>query len=172
METLAQVLWFFLPGFIANQCPGIAAKLNLPLHVPVSARWLGRNKTWDAYYVGGCGGVATIYLQRLFPAIDRGLTFIDYTRDDLVVVGLLMGVGAIAGDHIKSFFKRLVGIVPGERWWPFDQLDFVVGGLVVVTPYVGWIGWGRGILLASVALFVHPVGNWFGYKIGLRKVPW
>jgi len=172
METLVEALWFFLPGFIANQCPGLMAKLNTPLRIPVSERWLGRNKTWDSYCVGACGGIATIYFQRLFPAIDRDLALIDYMRDDLAIVGILMGVGAILGDHIKSFFKRQMGIRPGESWWPFDQLDFVAGGLIVVTPYAGWIGWERTVLLAAIMLLVHPVGNWLGYKAGLRKVPW
>ena len=45
-----------------------------------------------------------------------------------------MGFGALAGDLVKSFFKRRIGINPGAKFIPFDQTDFVVGALVFIMP--------------------------------------
>lgn len=167
---LLETIWFFLPAFGANLCPGLAQNFNLPFsHTPVSGKWLGDNKTVAAYYAGPIGALVVIYAQK-FVGLSSGL--LDYSRSDLWLIGLLFGLGASLGDQIKSFFKRRLGIVPGARWWPFDQLDFMVGALLFVSPVVGWIGWSKVFVLTLVVLLVHPVGNRIGYHLGTRKVPW
>ena len=57
-------------------------------------------------------------------------SLISYER--WLLLGLGCGVGALGGDSIKSLIKRQLGIAPGRSWIPADQLDFVVGGLVVL----------------------------------------
>ena len=166
---IIEALWFFLPAFVANQLPGLAAKFNLPGNMPVSVRWLGTNKTWAAYYTAGLAGVVTIYLQRQFP-IPHVQILVDYHRHELWLVGLLFGLGAVLGDHIESFFKRRMGIKPGESWWPFDQLDYVAGSLISTAPLVEWIGWLRlTAIFVTVLLLAWPV-NYIGYKLKIRKV--
>lgn len=172
MNTILEALWFFLPAVIANQCPGFTDKLLIPGNRPVSEKWLGANKTWSAYYVATVGAILTIYLQRLCPEFNHKVDLIDYTRPDLWLVGGLLGFGTILGDHLKSFAKRLIGIPPGGPWWPFDQLDHVVGSLVMVIPAVGWIGWPRATVITVTVLSLHRGVNWLGYKVGIRKVPW
>jgi CDP-diglyceride synthetase len=39
----------------------------------------------------------------------------------------------MTGDAVKSFFKRRLGITPGKSWFPFDQLDFVLGAILFVS---------------------------------------
>jgi CDP-diglyceride synthetase len=172
MKFVAEALWFFLPALVANQFPGFSAKLNLPGHFPITQRWLGENKTWDAYYAGIIGSVLIIYIQREFRELNLFFGLFDYSRTDLWIIGFLMGFGVIGGDHLKSFFKRRLNILPGARWWPFDQLDFVFGSLVATLPFVGWIGWERISAIVGIILILHPLGNAFSYWIGLRKVPW
>jgi CDP-2,3-bis-(O-geranylgeranyl)-sn-glycerol synthase len=46
-------------------------------------------------------------------------------------LGFLLGLGAMAGDAAKSFFKRRLGIAPGHPWIPFDQIDFQIGALLL-----------------------------------------
>lgn len=172
ISLISEALWFFLPAFAANQCPGLTSKLNLPGNFPVSRRWLGSNKTWSAYYTAAIGSLLTIYAQRSFHGVNASIGLFDYDRSDVWVVGLLFGVGAVLGDHTKSFFKRRIGIKPRERWWPFDALDFVVGGFLATLPIVGWIGWKRILVIVLVWLVVHPIGNKVGYCFGLRTKPW
>jgi CDP-2,3-bis-(O-geranylgeranyl)-sn-glycerol synthase len=40
----------------------------------------------------------------------------------------------MAGDSVKNFVWRRLRIPPGAPWIPFDQLDFVLGALVLVAP--------------------------------------
>jgi len=168
-----EALWFFLPILAANQCPGLAAYLHLPdAHAPIIRRWLGENKTIAAYYAAPLGSLGAIYAQRQMTEWSHAFGLFDYNRSDLWLVGLLLGLGAVLGDHIKSFIKRRVGISPGARWWPFDQLDFAIGGIVLAIPIVGWIGWERAAVICLLVLLIHPIGNRIGYLLGLRKVPW
>ncbi|KAA0006124.1 MAG: CDP-archaeol synthase, partial [Thermoplasmata archaeon] len=39
--------------------------------------------------------------------------------------------GALLGDIVESFFKRRVGKERGEDWIPFDQVDFLIGALIL-----------------------------------------
>lgn len=172
ISFIPEALWFFLPAFAANQCPRLAAQLNLPGNFPVSRRWLGSNKTWAAYYAAAIGSLLTIYFQKLFPGVNASIGLFDYSRSDFWAIGFLFGIGAVAGDHVKSFVKRRLGIPSGERWWPFDVLDFVAGGLIATLPAVGWIGWKRVAVIVLAWLVVHPIGNKIGYRLGLRKTPW
>ncbi len=169
-----ECLWFLLPLLMANQSPGFAAKLNLPgSHVPVSRRWLGDRKTFGAYYAAPFGAVCTLYLQRwLFPVWSMKLGLINYFRSDLWFIGLILGLGVALGDHTKSFVKRQAGVPLGAPWWPYDQLDFLVGSILLGTPFIGWIGWDRVVFILAVTLFIHPIGNRLGYWLRLREVPW
>ena len=174
LRFIAESLWFFLPALVGNQFPGFAvwimARCNrLHWNVPVNERWLGENKTWQAYPAAILGSVITMYLQRKWDV--TGL--IDYNRPDLWFIGILFGIGIIAGDHIKSLFKRQVArIPPGERWWPYDQLDFVVGGLLAVSLALGGRVWVTAIVLIPIVLLFNPIVNGIGYRLGLRKVPY
>jgi CDP-2,3-bis-(O-geranylgeranyl)-sn-glycerol synthase len=91
--------------------------------------------------------------------------------EDWATLGLRFGVGAMAGDAVKSFVKRRVGIAPGRPFVPWDQIDFVLGALALI--------WGRAtlswadlaiILLLSVA--GHVLVNHLGYWLGIRDVRW
>lgn len=168
---ILEALWFFVPAVAANQCPGLAAKLDLPGNRPVSTRWLGANKTWAAYYAAAFGATLAIYLQRLAP-MPEGFELLDYERPELWLVGLAFGLGTVLGDHAKSFVKRRFGIPPGDPWWPFDQLDYVVGSLLLVAPFSGWIGGERVATLVVTVLLLNPLVNGIGYRLKLRKVPW
>jgi CDP-2,3-bis-(O-geranylgeranyl)-sn-glycerol synthase len=42
-----------------------------------------------------------------------------------------ISMGALFGDIVESFFKRRIGKERGESWYPFDQLDFVLGALIL-----------------------------------------
>jgi CDP-2,3-bis-(O-geranylgeranyl)-sn-glycerol synthase len=91
--------------------------------------------------------------------------------DHWAVLGLRFGVGAMAGDSVKSLVKRRLAIAPGEPWIPWDQLDFVLGALAVV--------WGQAALswadLATILLLTaagHVLVNHLGYWVGIRDVRW
>ena len=169
LRFVGESLWFFLPAFVGNQFPGFAVSIMARCNrshwnVPVSERWLGKNKTWPPYPAAILGAMLTLWFQVKV----GGACPLDCDR--LWLLGALFGIGIIAGDHVKSFFKRRIGIAPGERWWPFDQLDFVVGGLVAVSLLLGLRVWITALVIVPIVLALNPTVNRLGYALGLRRV--
>jgi CDP-2,3-bis-(O-geranylgeranyl)-sn-glycerol synthase len=101
----------------------------------------------------------------------------------VLLFGALVGAMALVGDAVKSYFKRRVGKERGASWFPFDQLDFVVFGLLafaVGAPLLpnGWVAaallddW---IVLATLLVLtplLHFLVNVLGYLLKLKEVPW
>lgn len=153
-----EALWIFLPILAANQGPGLARGLKLPFStVPVSQRWLGENKTVAAYCAGPILAIPTAYFCGF---------------ENFWSVGFALGLGAILGDHVKSFFKRRQRMKPGEPWWPWDQTDYAFGGLFGAYFVVDGLWVGQEAIVMLLALLVHPIGNRIGFWLGFRKVPW
>lgn len=171
MRYVIETVWFFLPAFFANQCPGFAKALRLPATVPVSERWLGKNKTWSAYYAAMLGATAVTLLQdTLGRNVQAEYGIVHFgSLWSVVVFGMLCGLGAVLGDHTESFVKRQMGKPPGHSWWPWDQINFALGALACIYLYVGAIEWGRVGVILLVAVVFHPVVNYVGYRLGLRE---
>lgn len=167
---VAAAIWFFLPAFVANQCPGFAAYIRGPGRIPVSRTYLGENKTVDAYPAAVAGAIATFALQQALPEINISIGwYVTQDFSDICAIGTLFGIGAVLGDHVESFFKRRRGMPPGTIWWPWDSVDFAIGALVCIYPVSGWIGWDRIAILLGIAIALHPIVNWIGYRLGIRK---
>ena len=62
----------------------------------------------------------------------REMSLLDYGNHSLWL-GAILGTGALGGDLLKSFFKRQVAIAPGKSWFPFDQIDWMIGTLLITT---------------------------------------
>ena len=79
-----------------------------------------------------------------------------------------MGFGALLGDLIESFFKRQVGIGSGKPWFPFDQIDWVLGSPLISSLYISH---SREIIIVSIILFglLHPLVNLVGYYLGIKS---
>ncbi|PIZ51701.1 hypothetical protein COY27_02770 [Candidatus Woesearchaeota archaeon CG_4_10_14_0_2_um_filter_33_13] len=164
---ILQSLYFFLPAYIANMAPVLFKWLPI-LNRPVWEKGLGTNKTWRGLVAATLVGGLVFSLQKLFH--NTGfvqLSLINYS-DFSVLLGFLLGFGAIAGDAVKSYYKRKIGIAPGKPWMPFDQLDFVIGGLAVsfffYVPPVSII-----IVLLLFSPFLHIIVNHFGYWLKINK---
>ena len=94
-----------------------------------------------------------------------------FGKSDGLLLGLLLGLGAMTGDAVKSFFKRQRGLTPGKSWFPFDQLDFVVGALcfaaLVATPTLVGV-----VFIFVVTPPLHLLSNIADHKAGLKEVPY
>ena len=82
--------------------------------------------------------------------------------------GFLQGGGVILGDLIKSFYKRRQGIKPGDPWWGWDQLDFVIGCIVlgfwVYVPPAEIV-----LVLLVLSPILHLLANNIGYLLKIKK---
>ncbi|MBU0459709.1 MAG: CDP-archaeol synthase [Nanoarchaeota archaeon] len=170
LEIILKALYFFLPAYFANMAPillkGIPA-LNKPIH----EKLLGKNKTWRGFVLAVLIGTLIFYLQKV--AYQYGFTrlaLIDYANFS-VLLGVLLGGGAIIGDLVESYFKRKNKIKPGERWVPWDQLDFVIGGLglslFLYVPPANVI-----LILLLLSPLLHILFNHLGYWLRIRKSKW
>ena len=88
------------------------------------------------------------------------------------VVGLAQGTGAMSGDGAKSFVKRRLGIAPGHRWVPADQLDFVVGALLLTWPWLTWLHFTDVLLILAFTFVADIAVNRISFRLGIRDTPW
>lgn len=170
-DYLAAVL-FFLPAGVSNMAPVLANRLpiiknwNTPVDFGAKLageRLLGDNKRWRGIVSGALlGGVTAVIVSKL-------------NANTIVTIapfwaGVLLGFGALVGDAVESFFKRRAGIKPGNSWFPFDQTDYIIGGLLTIYPFVQLPGWV--ILTILVVYFgLHVVFAYVGYLLGLKDKP-
>ena len=115
---------------IANMAPVFAAKynvipwLNRPLDFGTTlqgVRVLGTHKTIRGMLVAVCAGAVTGGIEAV--VMHQKISFGFF-------IGAVFGFGAIAGDAVKSFYKRRLRIASGSSWIPFDQIDFVIGATI------------------------------------------
>ncbi len=145
-EILIQALWLVLPAYIANASAlllGGGTPIDLGKTWKDGRRILGDGKTWRGLiigaFVGMTGGfglsVVAIYANNSDFAF-LGLS--DFGRFPLMIP-IIGGIcfGALFGDIFESFLKRRRGKKQGEDWIPFDQLDFIIGALVLCFLIAG-----------------------------------
>jgi CDP-2,3-bis-(O-geranylgeranyl)-sn-glycerol synthase len=77
----------------------------------------------------------------------------------------------MAGDSLKSFVKRLKGIPPGRPWIPMDQLDFIVGSLLLISPFVA-LSWLDIATVLAVSFVGDIAVNHVSYALGIRATKW
>ena len=202
---IVQALWLFLPAYMANMAPVFAMKLfpNWNARIDGGRNWkdgkpiLGAGKTWRGLAAGALLGAATAALQSLVRFADLGsleVTTFYYSRSGGIhgplILGFMLGFGAIVGDAVKSFFKRRTGREGGAPWVPFDQLDFVIGAMLfgylgalilqALPPHpTNWFierftgeNWPVILVLLILTPGLHFIVNIIGYKLKMKKVPW
>jgi CDP-2,3-bis-(O-geranylgeranyl)-sn-glycerol synthase len=194
-QAFLRALWLFLPCYMANMSPVAAARLfprwNQPLDGGRFASdgrpLLGPHKTWRGLAAGAIAGGITVGLEAPFArgpwtGLDYGLSR-GSSLAGAILFGAVLGVMALVGDAAKSYLKRRVGRDSGTPWFPFDQLDFVVSGLLGVllaAPLVGgrWAldsYFGDMVVLTLLILstpLLHFLSSVLAYWAGLKKAPW
>lgn len=165
MDRVARLLYFLAPAYLADMAPPFVRYWPW-WNRPISTRWLGSHKTLVGFAFGVIVAVLTTWIQA---QIDWSGGLVRY--DDWLSLGLRFGVGAMGGDSVKSFVKRRIGIPPGRPWIPADQLDYVIGVLLLL---------GNEVCLSAVDLAIITLGSFVGhfavtrvgYWLGVRDVPY
>lgn len=165
-----EIIWFFLPAYAANMAASIF-RVNF-LAKPVSEKLFGSHKTWSGFFVGTILAMAISFLQNILYSIDffQKISLLNYSKNYLLI-GFLLGFGALFGDAIKSFFKRRINIAPGGKWIPFDQIDYTLGALLL-SLFI----WQPSLIFVLIAiifnLLMHILFNHLGFWLGIRREPW
>lgn len=174
---LLKCFYLMLPAFFANMAPVMVKKIGL-LAFPIdfnkkigSKPIFGKNKTFRGFFFGIVFAVIVAYVQYLLYGVEafRNISFLDY--QNWLLFGFLMGFGALTGDLLKSFFKRRIGINPGEKFIPFDQTDFVVGALIFIMPVfrVTFKIFFTSLLLSFI---LHILVNHISFYLKIRSEKW
>jgi CDP-2,3-bis-(O-geranylgeranyl)-sn-glycerol synthase len=177
---ILKAIWFFLPIGFANMMPLIFKRRLKFLAIPVDFNKkikgeyiFGPHKTYRGLILASITGGLIFFIQR-YAYLDsdffRSISLINYGQET-AWLGVLFGFGASFGDLIKSFFKRRFKVAPGHAWFPFDQIDFTLGGLVfgsiLFVPPIG-------IMIAAIFLGAcfHILTNQIGFYLGLKESIW
>jgi CDP-2,3-bis-(O-geranylgeranyl)-sn-glycerol synthase len=173
-------IWFFLPAGVANAAPVIFKKLPFFRNIKApmdfgkhfrDKRVFGPNKTWLGPLSGVIVATAIVIIEHLLhknSSMVRNLIAYDYCQLRVLWLGPLLGLGALFGDAFESFFKRQFNVKPGKSWFPFDQLDYIFGGLLASLLIVR-LSLEQYLLIIIFWFAAHLVGSYIGYKLGLKE---
>ncbi|RMF05585.1 CDP-archaeol synthase [Candidatus Woesearchaeota archaeon] len=185
---ISEILFFILkciylavPGMFANMAPVLFKNSMKFLAAPVDfgKTWkgkpiFGKNKTFRGFVAGiFLAIIATLlqtYLYSKYPYF-QSLSFIPYSEIDPFLLGFLMGFGVLFGDLAESFVKRRLGIPPGGRFFPWDQLDHLAGGLLFLS-FVFIPPWEVVACLIALAVLLSVTIKHIGYWLGIEKSKW
>jgi CDP-2,3-bis-(O-geranylgeranyl)-sn-glycerol synthase len=183
MNNVLFALWFFLPAGLANASPVFAAKIGVlhPLLRPLDFgkkfrghRILGDNKTWLGILSAVFVGFVIIALQKYGFNHSEWIRSIsgsvNYAQPKIWWLGPVLGFGALLGDAIESFFKRQIGVSPGHSWFPFDQIDYILGGLILSLVIIRLTTY-EYLLIIVIWLLLHLISSYIGYLLGLKSKP-
>ncbi len=182
-HDLLFALWFFIPAGVANMTPIFMNKMPFinRWHPPLDGglkfrgqRLLGDHKTWRGLLSGLAAGTLALWLQVVLCQHSAWLVSVakplDYATLPVIRLGLALSFGALAGDALESFFKRQLNVPAGHSWFPFDQLDYIAGGLllsafVVRLPVVLYV-W-----IVILYFGLHLIFSYTGYLLKLKDRP-
>jgi CDP-2,3-bis-(O-geranylgeranyl)-sn-glycerol synthase len=184
LQDVLFAVWFFLPAGVANMMPIFAARwpglrqYNQPVdggRLFRGRRVFGDHKTWRGLIVGVICATLTLWLQQRLLLHNTTLfndwtSQVDYSHLNVLLLGPLFGLGALLGDMIESFFKRQRGTPPGQGWFPFDQIDYIMGGTLATLPFVR-LRVDQYALLIVMWLALHLLASYIGFKAGIKERP-
>ena len=138
-EVILQAFWLIIPAYIANASAvlvGGGTPVDFGKNWRDGKRILGDGKTWRGLFAGAfigmTAGFGLAVAARYIALSDFAfLNLSDFEGFPLMIpIIFSLCFGALAGDVVKSFFKRRIGKNRGEDWILFDQIDFIVGALL------------------------------------------
>jgi CDP-2,3-bis-(O-geranylgeranyl)-sn-glycerol synthase len=178
LELVAGALWAMLPAYVPNNAAVLAGGGR-----PIDAgrelggsRLLGDGKTWRGTAVGTAVGVGlALLLNVVTPSVEAALGVALPTFPLQAAFGLALG--AMLGDIAASFIKRRSGRERGASFPGLDQLDFVVGALLLALLLApAWtletFTLPRVAVVMVVTPLLHVVTNVIAYAIGVKNEPW
>ena len=173
-------LWIFLPAAVANSVPILAKRykwvtfLEKPLDMGFKVngnRILGDHKTWRGLILGVIAAILTAILQQklvlLFPNLNT-VSIINWHSNNPILIGFLLGFGALFGDAVKSFIKRRIKIKPGDTFLLFDQIDYIIGALLFLSLKIPL----SNIPILTIILtwtILHLLTTIFAWKVGIKE---
>jgi CDP-2,3-bis-(O-geranylgeranyl)-sn-glycerol synthase len=183
ISLLAYALYFMLPAYLANVSAlafGGGAPVDLKKNFTDGRRLLGDGVTWRGTIIGiiigtliaALQGVIFMYYGDVFAMLPGWTTLagiIPNGYGEWILLGLALSGGALIGDAAGSFLKRRINIERGRPAPFLDQLDFVIGALILASIVVT-IPLSVIILIIIFSAILHLAANTIAYLLGLKNV--
>ena len=139
VDVIIQAFWIIIPAYIANASALLAGggtPIDFGNKWKDGKRILGDGKTWQGLFagtfIGMTAGFGLSAVAKYATTIQFPIPLTDFTGFPLMIpIVFSLCFGALFGDILESFFKRRVGKKRGQDWIPFDQLDFILGVLII-----------------------------------------
>ena len=163
LNDLLIAIYVAIPAYVANSTPvvlGGGAPIDRGREFVDGRRILGSNKTVKGFAYGLLFGSVA--------ALAEAILFRNYL---LVLAGILASLGALLGDLFGAFLKRRLDILPGHPLPVVDQLDFILGALVLASPLLN-ITMGAVLILVIATVPIHLLSNAVAYMLRLKKRLW
>ncbi len=174
ISFFARCAWYLVPMGAANLAPFLVRRVFPRLAVPIDVLvkrpgLFGPHKTLRGILIAPIAGTAVFALQKFLSVGDTiaGLGFFSYS-DMTLWFGFVAGCGAIMGDVFRAAVKRRLGIRPGGRFFPFDQMDYVLGGMFLTLGFYQPT-WQIVLGTLMVGILVHSAINLAGYALGMKE---
>lgn len=159
-------LLILLPSMVANGFPPIFSKLfpkflstpidfGLKIH---GKRVFGDHKTVRGFLLG-------TLLAGAIPFLFYNKFMIEYFG---VTFGFVTGFSSLCSDAVKSFFKRRIGLSEGTAWFPFDQIDWILGFLFALSFYINMTIY-LVIFYLLIGVLIHIFSKIIGYVLKINE---
>ncbi len=155
-------LYIILPTYCTNGAPvifGGGRPIDLGKRLPDGQRILGDHKTFRGFISGIVAGTLV------------GLICSYIFSMNLMIIALPASLGALLGDMAGAFLKRRLHMAPGDALPVVDQLDFVVGSMLLVSLFSP-ISLVVAVILLVVTPPIHLLTNVGAYLLGLKEHYW
>lgn len=176
-------IYLMIPAYLANGSAlvfGGGTPLDNGNYAWDNRRLIGDGVTWRGticaslfgMVIGGILAILATYYgicTYFFETMTVNLSFISEPILKGLIIGLLLGFGALIGDAIGSFIKRRLNFERGKPVPLLDQLDFVVVALIFVS-FVTNITWQMVAIILVVSVFFHLGANVLAYLIHIKDV--
>lgn len=185
-STLIAMIWLFAPAGFANifasmsrHIPGtswMAKPIDFGITIDGDPL-LGKNKTFRGLFFGVLAAVLIgVGLQLVYENVEFIQNIVKipeiieggYSSFNVIIFSFLAGFGALVGDMVESFFKRRVGVESGKPWFPFDQIDFIIGSIALTFAYLQISFTSYAVYLLGFFL-LHLSIKYIGFLIGVEK---
>jgi CDP-2,3-bis-(O-geranylgeranyl)-sn-glycerol synthase len=176
LASFISAMWIMLPAYLPNSVAayfGGGKPIDGGRVYRDGKRIFGDGKTWRGLAAGILAGILIGVIQ-IGIRDAAGLTLLPALTVPVVV---LLSVGALLGDLVKSFFKRRLGMERGAPWLVADQYDFVAGAFVLLLVFqyqwvVTMVTLQMIFWIIVITPILHRLVNIIGYLAGVKDVPW
>jgi CDP-2,3-bis-(O-geranylgeranyl)-sn-glycerol synthase len=178
VSLVAGALWAMLPAYVPNNAAVLAGG-GRPIdggRTLGGRRLLGDGKTWRGTVAGTLAGVAlALVLNAVRPTVAAALG--SSLPAFPLRAAVALAFGAMLGDIGASLLKRRLGRRRGAAVPGLDQLDFVVGALVLAALLapawtVATFSLPRLAVVLVATPLLHVTTNAGAYLLGLKAEPW